>query len=123
MTPEARKPLTRMQRLKLFEAHNGICVLCEQKIQVGEVWIDEHLRALGLLGTNELDNRAPVHKKCADAKTFGPDGDLAMIAKAKRVAMKHAGIRKRSTFPGSRNSRWKKRMDGTVERRAERTAT
>jgi hypothetical protein len=122
MTPEPRKPLTRMQRLKLFEAHGGLCALCGQKIQVGEGWIDEHLRALGLLGTNDLDNRAPVHKACAAAKTFGPDGDLAMIAKAKRVKAKHLGLRKRSTFPGSRSGPLKKKVNGQVVRRNERAS-
>lgn len=88
-----RKPLTPTQRLRLFEDHKGICALCGQKIHAGETWIDEHLTALGLGGSNDLGNRAPAHKACADAKTYGESGDIATIAKAKRRKMKHLGIK------------------------------
>lgn len=87
-----RKPLTPTQRLKLYERHGGICCLCSRKIQAGEGWIDEHLRALGLGGGNEPENRGIAHKACADAKTHGPDGDLAQVARAKRRKMKALGI-------------------------------
>lgn len=115
-----RKALTPTQRLKLFEAFQGRCVLCDRKIEAGEPWIDEHLRALGLGGTNAAENRGPAHKACADAKTFGKDGDLARIAKAKRVKMRHLGIRQRKgpPLPGSKDSPWKRKMDGTLVRRS-----
>ena len=87
-----RKSLTPTQRLKLFEAHKGLCGLCGAPIRAGEVWIDEHIIPLSLGGSNDLDNRAPAHKACADAKTNGRDGDLAKAAKAKRVKMRHLGI-------------------------------
>lgn len=77
-----RKALTPTQRLKMFEAHKGMCVLCGAKIQAGEPWIDEHLTALGLSGSNDLKNRGPAHLKCAEAKTHGSDGDLSKIARA-----------------------------------------
>ena len=88
-----RKPLTPTQRLKLFEAHKGICCLCDRKIQAREPWIDEHLTPLGLGGGNEMANRGPAHKDCADEKTHGKGGDIATIAKAKRQKMRHLGIR------------------------------
>jgi hypothetical protein len=117
-----RKPLTPTQRLKLFEAFQGRCVLCDRKIEAGEPWIDEHLRALGLGGTNAAENRGPAHKACADLKTLGKDGDLARIAKAKRQKMRHLGIRQRKgpPIPGSRDSGWKRKIDGTLERRVKR---
>lgn len=113
-----RKPLTPTQRLKLFEAFQGRCVLCDRKIEAGEPWIDEHLRALGLGGSNDPENRGPAHKACADAKTHGKDGDLARIAKAKRVKMRHLGIRPPSRFPTAKNSRFKQKINGDlVDRR------
>jgi hypothetical protein len=54
------------------------------------------LRALGLGGSNDLDNRAPVHVACAKAKTNKED--LPRIAKAKRQKMVALGI-KRDTGP------------------------
>lgn len=88
-----RKPLTPTQRLKLFEAHKGLCGLCGATIRAGDIWIDEHIIPLGLGGTNDLTNRAPVHVQCANSKTHGSDGDVARIAKAKRVKMRHLGIK------------------------------
>lgn len=85
-----RKHLTPRQRLKLFEDHNGICGLCKLPIIAGEKWRDEHLRALGLGGTNELDNRAPVHILCAEAKD---PVDMTAINKAKAVKRKSLGIK------------------------------
>jgi hypothetical protein len=117
-----RKSLTPTQRLKLFEAWHGCCCICERKIQAGEAWIDEHIRPLGLGGTNYLDNRGPAHKACADAKTNGKDGDLARIAKAKRMKMRHIGVKSRKgpPIPGSKDSPWKRKMDGTLVRRGSR---
>ena len=109
-----RKPLSPTQRLKLFEAHRGICALCSRPIR-GEPWRDEHLRALGLGGGNEVENRAPVHIACAEAKD---SDDLPRIAKAKRQKMAHLGIKKSSRpIPGSRASGFKKHLDGRVTRR------
>lgn len=87
-----RKPLTPTQRLKLFEAHKGLCGLCGAPIKAGEQWIDEHIIPLGLGGSNDTENRAPVHVQCANSKTHGKDGDAAKIAKAKRVKIRHLGI-------------------------------
>jgi 5-methylcytosine-specific restriction enzyme A len=114
-----RKALTPTQRLKLFESWHGCCCICERKIQAGEAWIDEHIRPLAMGGTNELDNRGPAHKACADAKTFGKDGDLSLIARAKRQKMRHLGIKQRRgpPIPGSKDNGWKRKMDGTLVRR------
>ena len=91
-----RKSLTPTQRLKLFEAHSGKCALCGLQIHAGDKWIDEHLRALALGGSNDFDNRAPVHLACAEAKTH--QQDMPRIVKAKRQKMSSLGI-KRGTAP------------------------
>ena len=113
-----RKSLTPTQRLKMFENHKGICILCSTRINAGDLWIDEHIIPLGLGGTNEFDNRGPAHKACADAKTHGEAGDIATIAKAKRAKMKHLGISEsRTPMPFGKKSPWKKKFDGTIVRR------
>lgn len=86
-----RKPLTPTQRLKLFERHSGKCVLCGLHIRSGESWIDEHIRPLALGGTNDVENRRPVHVSCAAAKT---SDDIKQIAKAKRQKRASLGIKK-----------------------------
>lgn len=40
--------------------------------------------------------------------------DVARIAKAKRSAAKHVGIRRAPSMPGSRLSKWKRKMNGEV---------
>lgn len=115
-----RKPLSTTARLRIFSDNGGICCLCGGKIDgVREAWIAEHITALELLGEDGGDNIRPAHKRCADAKTYGPDGDLARIAKAKRREARHIGARapSRNPIPGSKASGLKKKLNGEVVRR------
>lgn len=101
-----RRPMTGLQRLRIFENHGGICCLCDTKIKVGERWIIEHPRALGLGGSDTDDNKAPAHESCRRIKD---KVDVANIARAKRRKAKHLGIRKPSAFKKPRGWRhnWK----------------
>jgi 5-methylcytosine-specific restriction protein A len=92
----ARRSLSPMQRLAVFERHNGICHLCEQKIKAGEAWDVSHDRALALLGEDDDVNRKPAHRACHKVRT---KDDVKAIAKAKRVKARHIGIKPRSSFP------------------------
>lgn len=74
-------------------------------------WEAEHIIPLAIGGT-EL---APICSPCHLAKTRR---DIGEIAKSKRVASRALGIARSAwPMPGSRASGWRKRMDGTVERR------
>jgi hypothetical protein len=43
---------------------------------------------------------------------------MPLIAKVKRVHQKHIGAKRpKGIIPGSKNSKWKRKMDGTVVRR------
>lgn len=110
---EKRRVLSPRERLAMFEKHRGICCLCEAKITVADKWIVEHIIALELGGGNEDANLGPAHAKCAKMKTRE---DHRIGAKLKRVRQKHLGIRdeKKRPMPGSRASKWKKKLDGTV---------
>lgn len=84
-----RKRLTPSQRLKLFEKHKGTCALCGLEIK-GKRWVVEHMRPLGLGGTNDVEeNLRPVHEACAREKTIE---DFKAIARAKRIKMRAIGI-------------------------------
>lgn len=119
VTTTARKKLTPSQRLRIWERDKGVCSLCSLKIDgVREPWIVEHLRALELGGEDTEANLGPAHKSCADAKTNGPNGDHAMAAKAKRNKKAELGLKKsRNPLPGSKGSKWRKKMNGQVVRR------
>lgn len=108
-TPRGSMSPTR--RLRIFEAHGGVCCLCERKIRAGEKWTIEHLRALALGGTDTDDNCGPAHDTCRRIKD---KADLGSIAKAKRMKMRHLGIKSRSTFQTSREGKWKGKIGGGV---------
>lgn len=91
-----RKRLSPSQKLKLYERQKGICPLCDRTMHRGEKLIDEHMRPLGLGGSNDLGGRAIVHAICAAIKTNGPDGDLARISKAKAQKRVSLGFRPES---------------------------
>lgn len=108
-----RSRLAPRVRLAIWERAKGICVLCERRIEgVRERWIIEHIRALELGGADEPDNMGPAHASCAAAKTRD---DHHRAAKAKRQKIQHLGAAKtKRPLPCGRQSRWKKKIDGTV---------
>lgn len=83
---EARKPLSRAEGLFVLIRQAGRPVLCgcgcdEPLDPLGEGVQDEHERALGLVGGNELENRSWWRRPCSKAKD---KLDVGRIAKAKR---------------------------------------
>lgn len=114
---EPRKPLTPKQKLKMFIAQKGVCCICKCRIDhVKEAW-DEHVNPLWLKGNNKAPNRSPAHAKCARKKTGKEAGDRS---KVRTTAQKHFGAgksRKSPPMPGSRDSKWKRKMNGTMELR------
>jgi hypothetical protein len=83
---EARKPLNRAEVVAvLCDQAGGIECACgcgELLDPLSEGVTDEHVRALGLLGTNELENRRFYRRPCAKRKTDVED--IPRIAHAKR---------------------------------------
>ena len=99
-------------RLRIFEAHGGICHLTGRKIRPGDDWDCDHIIALCNGGEHRETNLAPAIREDHRAKTAE---DVAQRAKDDRVRKKHLGIWKPKTVvPGSKASRWKKKADGTV---------
>ncbi len=116
---EPRKPLTKLQRAKLFAEHCGVCVICKTQIDAPkQKWIDEHIIPLSRGGTNDWSNRGPAHEDCATEKT---SVDKAGLAKDRRIYAKRIGAQgasKSRPMPGSRASNWKRKLDGSWERRS-----
>lgn len=111
-----RQTLSPTKRLRLFEAHKGMCALCGKEIRSGKKWLVEHMRPLSLGGTNEPENLRPVHVACADAKTHGRDGDLAKAAKAKRSKMASLGIKRDGPQIESRGFPKKPERPGKIDK-------
>lgn len=77
-------------RLRVFQAHGGICHISKRKIAAGEPWQLEHVIALINGGENRETNLAPALTDKHREKTRE---DLAEKATVYRKASKHAGIR------------------------------
>lgn len=96
--------------------HDGVCHLCNMKVVPGQDWDVSHEQPLEAGGRDDASNWLVAHRKCHRAHTSSVD--MPLIAKVKRVRHKHMGIeRKKSSFPGGKNSKLKRKMDGTVVRR------
>lgn len=97
-----------------FQRAGGRCQKCTAKLFVGKFHYD-HVIPDAMGGEPTLENCEVLCTACHGIKTF--TRDVPVIAKAKRQAAKHRGIRKRSTFACSRESPWKRTIDGrTVPR-------
>jgi len=110
--PDQQVPLR--VRLRIFERNKGICYLSGVKIQPGDKWEVEHRVSLCNGGEHRESNMAPALVGPHKAKTRQ---DRAIKAKNDRVRKKHIGLRKPSSFACSRDSAWKRKINGQVEKR------
>ena len=115
---EPREFLTDHQKTKLFLERGGVCHRCTTKIR-GRRWYVEHLISLGNGGTNAWENLGVTCENC-----FAPKNaeDAKKQSKSRAVATsciipRSQRQKKGRPMMGSKASGWRKRMDGTVERR------
>lgn len=105
-----RRSLSTTQRVRIFEAHGGVCHLCEGKIQIGQPWDVSHETPLEMGGADDETNMKPAHRVCHRAHTAAVD--VPQIARAKRRQAKHLGaVQKRPWSP------YRKKLNGQVVRR------
>jgi 5-methylcytosine-specific restriction endonuclease McrA len=78
--------------VKVFEAADGKCFLCNLRIDEGRHWEAHHRRPLALGGEDVLENLVPVHARCHRLHTAGED--IPRIAKAKEQYATHIGARR-----------------------------
>lgn len=104
-------PIPARVRLRVFERYGGACYLTGRIIRPGDRWDIEHIKALSLGGEHRESNMAPALVEPHKIKTAQ---DRRVKAKTDRIRKKHLGIRKPSRFPGSRDSKWKKKVGGEV---------
>lgn len=99
-------------RLRVLDAHGGICALSGRKIQAGDEWDLDHITALINGGENRESNLQPVLRSAHRKKT---SADVKLKAKVDRVRKKHLGLHKsKNPMPGGRDSKIKKKMTGEV---------
>lgn len=119
---EARKPLTRAEGLFLMIRQAGGNIPCgcgcgEPLDPLGEGVIDEHQRALGLLGSNDLENRAWLRRPCAARKT---KGDMERVTKARAQSGESKTAKKKPIHSRGFNKSLTRGFDGKVRQRRTR---
>lgn len=109
-----RREFSAKVKASAFLRAAGRCEGCTARLYPGKFAFD-HVIPDAMGGEPTLENCEVLCTACHGIKTF--TRDVPVIAKAKRQAAKHRGIRKRSTFACSRESPWKRTIDGrTVPR-------
>jgi len=98
-------------KIRVFERSGGVCEICTRLIFGKLRPAYDHEIALINGGQNRESNLQLLCVPCHAEKT---KADVAEKSYVYRKRVKHLGIRKPSRFPGSRDSRWKKKIDGTV---------
>jgi hypothetical protein len=110
-----RREFSKSVRVAAWERSNGQCEACTRKLFPGDIHYDHRIPdALG--GEPTLENCDVLCRSCHGLKTT--KADVPTIAKAKRIYAKHIGADKgRSKFACSRDSKFRKKLNGTVELR------
>ncbi len=96
-------------RLRIFEREKGICHISGRKITPADQWDLDHKKALCNDGEHREFNLFPALRDKHREKT---KADVAERADTNSLRSRHFGIKRKSTMPGSRDSKWKRTMDG-----------
>lgn len=112
----ARREFSKSTKTAALERCRRCCELCGVGFSHAISPEYDHRVPDALDGLNDLENCQVVCRTCHRLKTLGED--RPRITKAQRLDDKHMKLRSKSRpMPGSRRSPWRKKMDGTVERR------
>jgi len=105
----ARRRFTDKDRARIFANNNGVCHLCNQKIDgVREAWEIEHVIAWELTRDDSDGNLRPAHIVCHKRKTH--EQDRLVINEAKRREAKHTGVKRTSSSLATKDKRAPKRL-------------
>jgi 5-methylcytosine-specific restriction protein A len=110
-----RKSYNVAQRRKIFEDANGICWRCQLPIDtLKEEWHVGHVGKAHAFGGEVV---APEHKSCNMRDCY--ETVIPAVAKSNRVWSRRNEKRvSRNPVPGSKNSKYKKCLNGDVIERA-----
>ena len=106
---------SRKQRAEIALRANGCCEKCGARLKVGEGQAD-HVLPVELGGESVIENGQWLCTPCHKPKTAD---DVRRIRKADRMRDRHTGAMPgpRSPLPFGRNSRLKRKLNGTIVER------
>lgn len=99
--------------VRVFEKAGKRCENCTRALRHRKDWELDHIKALKNGGEHRESNLQALCVGCHSQKTRADVAEKSKVAGTKK---KHLGIstRKGPPMPGSRDSKYKKLMDGTV---------
>ena len=97
--------IPRRVRVRVFLASDGQCKACRRPLRPGDAWECDHKIAIINGGPNRESNLQVLCEWCHKPKTVF---DVAEKSKTYKRRARHLGIKKRSSFVGSKMSPWKK---------------
>ena len=83
-------------RLRIFQAHGGVCYRSKRKIRPGDKWALDHVLAIINGGANRESNLAPILEDAHKAKNAE---DMDTKSKTYRMAAKNNGTWPKSKRP------------------------
>lgn len=101
-------PIPDRVKLRVHAKAEGRCAKCTVEALSGQY---DHAISLIIGGENRESNLQFLCVPCHKAKT---KLDVKLKAKVARVRSRHLGLKKPSKFACSRNSKFKKKIDGSV---------
>lgn len=108
-------PIPDRVKERILRAYDQRCAITGRAFRPGDKIEFDHIIALIRGGRNAESNIQPVLGEAHAPKTAD---DVRLKAKASRVFKKRWGLSKpRNVIDGSKASRYKKRIDGSVEQR------
>lgn len=110
----ADSPVPPRVRLRVYDKFNGRCAGCGFSLR-GKPWICDHVIALINGGENRENNLQPLGDACCNKGKN--KRDVAEKSRTYDVRSKHVGAKKKSGFLTNKTGPFRKKMDGTVERR------
>jgi hypothetical protein len=111
-------PIPDYVKLRIWDREQGRCYLTGRKLRAGEYDFEHVIALANWTGDGHGNRESNIRLAYRPAHREKTRQDVAAKAKSDRVRKKHVGIKKpKHPMPGSRASGWRRRMDGTVERR------
>lgn len=111
------EPVPPRVRLRVLYRFDLRCAKCTRFIRPAERWTCDHAKALINGGENREKNLQPLCCNCDPIKTAH---DIAEKSATYGSRLRHHGIKRQTSrpLPGTKASGWRKKFDGTVERRS-----
>lgn len=103
-------------KLQAWDRAGGKCEDCGRKLHVGDVREYDHRIPCEMGGDNSPGNCVLLCGPCHARKTATVDAPA--IAKSRHVRARHVGAKTaRNPLPGSKGSKWKRKISGEVVKR------